>query len=209
MDAITSIQSRIADIQLRISSFERAVPTAGVLGTSAASASSLASSSASGFSIALATEQLLASGQVDGAVGTGKSQMNAQGVPLAYLGYGNGKVPSSALSTVAGTGAQLWAPAARSFEALRSAAAADGVTIGVTDSYRSYDAQVDVAARKGLYNQGGLAAVPGTSDHGWGTALDLKLDQPGLAWMKAHGTEYGFTADVPGESWHWHYTPSR
>jgi hypothetical protein len=42
-----------------------------------------------------------------------------------------------------------------------------GVDIGVTDSYRSYDAQVDVARRKGLYSQGGLAATPGTSDHGW------------------------------------------
>jgi LAS superfamily LD-carboxypeptidase LdcB len=92
---------------------------------------------------------------------------------------------------------------------MASAAAADGVSIGITDSYRSFDAQVDVAARKGLYNQGGLAAVPGTSDHGWGTALDLRLDQPALTWMKAHGKEYGFTADVPGESWHWHYVPTR
>ncbi len=203
MDAITSIQSRIAEIQTRIASFESSAPPAGVLGSTATSSSTTA------FGSALASAQVIANGQSLGVVGTGRSLMNAKGVPTAYLAYGNGKVPASALSPVAGTDAQLWPPAARSFEAMRSAAAADGVAIGVSDSYRSFDAQVDVAARKGLYGQGGLAAVPGTSDHGWGTALDLKLDSSGLAWMKTHGTEFGFVDDVPGESWHWHYAPTR
>jgi len=204
VDAITSIQSRIAEIQTRISAFERATPPSGALGSA-----STTTSSATAFGSALASEQVLASGQLLAAVGTGGSQLNARGAPTAYLAYGNGKVPASALSPVSGTDAELWPPAARSFEAMRSAASAAGVSIGITDSYRSFDAQVDVAARKGLYNQGGLAAVPGTSDHGWGTALDLTLDPAGLAWMKAHGNEYGYTDDVPGESWHWHYAPTR
>ena len=79
------------------------------------------------------------------------------------------------------------------------------MTIGVTDSYRSYDAQVDVANRKGLYSQGGLAAKPGTSDHGLGLALDLDLDTNALSWMRANAGRFGFVEDTPRESWHWKF----
>ncbi|WP_372595402.1 D-alanyl-D-alanine carboxypeptidase family protein [Actinotalea sp.] len=201
MDAISSIQSRIAEIQTRIASLESATPAVAVLGgTSSTTASS-------GFASVLASEQARSVGSAT-AVGSGRSALNAKGVPLAYVAYGNGKVPSTELSTISGTSAQLWPNAARSFEAMRSAAAADGVTIGVTDSYRSYEAQVDVAARKGIYGQGGLAAVPGTSDHGWGMALDLRLDDAAQSWMQANAQTYGYVDDTPGESWHWHYVPT-
>ena len=62
---------------------------------------------------------------------------------------------------------------------MRAAAAAAGVDIGVTDSYRPYEEQVDLVRRKGLYSQGGLAAVPGTSPHGWGMALDVDVSTLG------------------------------
>ena len=84
-------------------------------------------------------------------------------------------------------------------------AAAQGVHIGVTDSYRSYDAQVSLAQRKGLYRNGGLAATPGTSNHGWGRALDLDLDAKAQAWLRANAGRYGFVEDVPREPWHWTY----
>jgi LAS superfamily LD-carboxypeptidase LdcB len=132
-------------------------------------------------------------------------ERNADGVPVELAGYGNGRIPASALSEVEGTGHKLWAPAADALERARADAAKDGVTIGITDSYRSYDAQVDVAARKGLYSQGGLAAVPGTSDHGWGMAVDLDLDDAAQAWMRANGGRYGFVEDTPREPWHWAY----
>jgi LAS superfamily LD-carboxypeptidase LdcB len=86
---------------------------------------------------------------------------------------------------------------------MRADARAAGVEIGVTDSYRSYDQQVDVARRKGLYSQGGLAAKPGTSDHGWGMSLDLDLDSRAQAWMRANAGRHGFVEDVPREPWHW------
>jgi hypothetical protein len=66
---------------------------------------------------------------------------------------------------------------------------------------------VDLAERKGLYKNGGLAAVPGTSDHGWGRSLDLRLDGAALAWMRENGAAFGFREDVPRESWHWTYYP--
>jgi hypothetical protein len=127
------------------------------------------------------------------------------GVPADLAAYGNGRIPADALAPVGTSGHRLWAPAAGSFEELQAAAARDGVTIGITDSYRSYDAQVDVAARKGLYSQGGLAAAPGTSPHGWGLALDLKLDAGAQEWMRSNGGRFGFVEDTPREPWHWVY----
>jgi LAS superfamily LD-carboxypeptidase LdcB len=82
-----------------------------------------------------------------------------------------------------------------------------GVNIGITDSYRSYTEQVDLAKRKGLYSQGGLAAKPGTSDHGWGLATDLDLDSKAQTWMRANAGKYGFVEDTPREPWHWAYKP--
>lgn len=193
MDGIAAIQQRIAQIETRIA--ELAPPRASALAA--------ASSTSAAFGQVLSSVQ----GTEVSAVGSGSSSVNADNVPYELLGYGNGQIPAAALSTIDGTSHRMWAPAARSFEAMRADAAADGVTIGITDSYRSYDAQVDVAARKGLYSQGGLAAVPGTSNHGWGMALDLRLDDQAQAWMREHADEYGFVEAVPREPWHWEYHP--
>ncbi|NKY38489.1 M15 family metallopeptidase, partial [Cellulomonas septica] len=134
------------------------------------------------------------------------SARDASGVPVDLARYGNGRIPPDALAPVGSTGHRLWAPAAQAFGDLTAAAARDGVRIGITDSYRSYDAQIDVAARKGLYSQGGLAAAPGTSPHGWGLALDLALDDRAQAWMRANAGTYGFEEDTPREPWHWVYS---
>lgn len=120
--------------------------------------------------------------------------------------YDNGRIPAAALAEVGGTGHRLAAPAAAAMEALLGKARADGVTIGITDSYRGYDEQVDLARRKGLYSQGGLAAKPGTSDHGWGLAVDLDLDAQAQAWMRANAGRFGFTENTPREPWHWKFT---
>lgn len=130
---------------------------------------------------------------------------SAAGIPADLVAYGNGKIPPAALTNIAETGHRLWAPAGESFEQLRADATKDGVTIGITDSYRSYESQVEVAERKGLYTQGGLAAAPGTSQHGWGVALDLKLDPQAQAWMRTNARHYGFVEDTPREPWHWVY----
>ena len=129
------------------------------------------------------------------------------GVPADLRAYGNGKIPASALERIGHGEHRLWAPAATAFRRLEAAAERAGVDLGVTDSYRSYAEQVDLARRKGLYSQGGLAARPGTSDHGWGRSLDLRLDNEALSWMREHAEAYGFAANVPRESWHWTYSP--
>ena len=82
----------------------------------------------------------------------------------------------------------------------------------MTDSYRSYPAQVDVFARKPE-----LAATPGRSQHGWGLAVDLcgGAEQFGTevdSWLRLNAGSFGWfhpSWAEPGESrpepWHWEY----
>lgn len=92
---------------------------------------------------------------------------------------------------------------------MRAAAASAGVEIGATGAYRDYAGQVDLARRKGLYSNGGLAAVPGTSQHGWGLAIDVDVNADGQAWLRANASRFGFFEDVPREPWHWEYEHGR
>ncbi|CAA9415120.1 MAG: D-alanyl-D-alanine carboxypeptidase [uncultured Quadrisphaera sp.] len=218
MDGPAGVEARIAEIQGRIAALSAPArpPVAGgpAFGTALAqavtgtSAASTAAPGVLGPTAALTAEDHLAAARLrSGAPVSGG--LTADGAPQELAGYGNGKVPASALSPIGQGSHRLWAPAAEAFERMHAAAARDGVEIGVTDSYRSYEAQVDLAERKGLYSQGGLAAKPGTSDHGWGRALDLDLDGRAQAWMRANGAQHGFVEDTPREPWHWAFTPVR
>ncbi len=123
-------------------------------------------------------------------------------------GYPNGMLPESTLCPLdVGGGHRLRADAADAFNRMY---AAGGPC--VTDSYRSYAGQVDVFRRKP-----DLAAVPGTSNHGWGVAVDFgcgaeSFGSPAYAWLKANAGRFGFAHPVwaePGgsrpEPWHWEY----
>ena len=208
MSGIEAISSRILEIQTTVASFagRTTQPAMGTMGTQALAQTTATPSAATSGTTATAFDLLLAqaTGATTATTATASTfTLNAAGIPSDLAAYGNGQVPTSALAPVGSTGHRLWTPAASAFETLLSAAKADGVNIGITDSYRSYDSQVDLAARKGLYAEGGLAAVPGTSDHGWGLSLDLKLDPAALSWMRTNGATYGFAEDVPREPWHW------
>lgn len=202
VDGIAAIGQRIAAIQATLGSFAPATTTTTAAGTSGTSGTAFARALELAVAGTGAGGAATGAGAASGASGA-SGTLTADGVPTELAAYGNGRIPASALSEVDGTGHRLWAPAADSLERLRADAARAGVTIGITDSYRSYEAQVDVAARKGLYSQGGLAAVPGTSDHGWGMAVDLDLDAGAQEWMRANAGRYGFVEDTPREPWHW------
>ncbi|WP_127125202.1 D-alanyl-D-alanine carboxypeptidase family protein [Georgenia sp. SYP-B2076] len=189
MDGIVAISQRIASIQATLSSLSPAQPSA-------------PAGSADAFG------HVLDRALTDFTPAVGGSALTADGVPADLAAYGNGRVPATALTPVGSTGHKLWAPAAAAFEQVLSAAAADGVTIGITDSYRTYDVQVDVVRRKGLYSEGGLGAKPGTSPHGWGKAVDLDLDATAQAWMRVNAGRFGFVEDTPREPWHWAYKPA-
>jgi LAS superfamily LD-carboxypeptidase LdcB len=90
-----------------------------------------------------------------------------------------------------------------------SSARAAGIQWTITDSYRTYETQVRLAQEKGLYSEGGLAARPGTSRHGFGLALDLggganSSGTPQNNWLVANANSFGFQT-IPREPWHWEY----
>ncbi|MFN8052185.1 MAG: M15 family metallopeptidase [Acidimicrobiales bacterium] len=226
MEIPSNVQARINEI---VSRFEPAVAPASTTSTTdfaSVLSDALASASASDDATVGGTKQADLASLIAGATASRTAVLGGNNSVSAYSSasssapttaiaskgevkaveglYTNGRLPDSALSPIGG-GHRLSPTAANAFLQMKAAAASQGVTIGVTDSYRSYDAQVDVARRKGLYSQGGLAAKPGTSDHGLGLALDLDLDAPALAWMRANGARYGFVADTPRESWHWKF----
>jgi peptidoglycan hydrolase-like protein with peptidoglycan-binding domain len=120
-----------------------------------------------------------------------------------------------------------------------AAAAADGVKLGASDSYRPYDVQLSEFKRRystspisgtstkswegrtyWLKRNEAMAATPGTSNHGWGIALDLAqgdgnpaipktmwLNWKSLTWLAANGPKFGFWNSVKSEAWHWAYFP--
>ena len=199
--SVTAVQARIAEIQARLAPATPSADSAAFgAHLSAAMSETTETATTAGLSSIADASAAVRPPALRHAHNHGRVEP-----PAALRAYGNGKIPAGALAEIGVGDHRLYGPAAANFKQLRAAAAADGVTIGVTDSYRSYDQQVDLARRKGLYSQGGLAATPGTSNHGWGLALDLDLDAKAQQWMRVNGKQYGFVEDVPREPWHWTY----
>ena len=196
---IEGVNARIADIQSRII----ALQTQQAGRTAQQSQSSTTTGGASGDDFASYLSDAVSQAPVNGR----NYSLNSKGIPTDLAAYGNGKIPASALEQVGNTRHKLWAPAAESLTRMMADAERAGVHIGITDSYRPYAEQVDLARRKGLYSQGGLAAKPGTSEHGWGMAADLDLDAKALAWVRDNASKYGFHNTAPRESWHWGFKP--
>lgn len=193
------ISPSLLRVQQRIIELHPRLPSPAVGGASSPiSPSGPASPAATAFSDLLA--QKMATGVSTGA------QAHSHVTPSTDVrSYDNGEIPASALTSIGVGHHRLAGPAAQAFTEMRGEAAAAGIDIRVTDSYRSYDDQVDLVRRKGLYSQGGLAAKPGTSNHGWGLAVDLDLGARAQAWMRANAGRYGFVEDTPREPWHWAY----
>jgi hypothetical protein len=102
------------------------------------------------------------------------------------------------------------------FQELVTAAKADGVNLGLTDSYRTFDQQVDLKRRKP-----DLAATPGTSNHGYGLAFDFvgaggTTKEQAYTWLANNASKYGWSNYVgrsgpdnrgvggtQKEPWHW------
>jgi hypothetical protein len=107
--------------------------------------------------------------------------------------------------------AQLHPEATWNYMRMRTDARADGVVLTISYSYRTLAKQREKYAD---YLAGGnLAAVPGTSNHGWALALDMGIPpypaanhSASFRWLKANAARYGFhNNDAPSEPWHWDY----
>jgi cell wall-associated NlpC family hydrolase len=131
----------------------------------------------------------------------------------AWGGYANGQIPGEALCALGVARHALRCDAAVSYARMSSAfGSAFGSPLCITDSYRSYASQVSAFHRKP-----GLAAVPGTSNHGWALAVDLcgGINIAGSqqwTWMTANAGRFGFVQPEwarPGnekpEPWHWEF----
>jgi hypothetical protein len=144
------------------------------------------------------------------------------------------RVPSSiayhdpAVETLPGqTHHQLFIEARDAFVRLRDAAAADGVRLIVTSSWRSRKKQAGLSQRQ----SNAKAVARGRSAHMYGLAVDLRLSVPGLQvaeantrttekmanlvrmyrspvykWMALRGREFGWYP-YRREPWHWEYNP--
>lgn len=126
--------------------------------------------------------------------------------------YPNGAIPLSALCPVA-PGHYLRADAAHALLQLNAEYQQMwGHPLCLTDSYRAFDSQVELFSVKP-----DLAAVPGRSNHGWGTAVDLcggveVFGSGPHVWMREHAPLFGWFhpswAQEGGsrpEPWHWEY----
>lgn len=109
---------------------------------------------------------------------------------LAWGGHANGRIPESELMAVkVGNATHRFEPTAGSaFQQMVAAAAKDGVTIRLTDSYRTYDQQVHLRNTKGHKV---ATATPGTSIHGWGRAIDVAGDAA-RKWIQQNGARFGW-----------------
>jgi hypothetical protein len=168
--------------------------------------------------------------------------VHAVTMPGSLGGKTNGKLPAEILvdtpGLAGGVTVRLVSPAARSWRALCAAALRAGHTLKATslfDSYRPYEVQQRIfveryttkvlAGRPSVLWQGkrwyqkpgtAVAAVPGTSNHGWALAIDTgeerdsdaaaeSLDNLTLAWLVANEGTYGFSHEVQSEPWHIRY----
>jgi hypothetical protein len=127
-------------------------------------------------------------------------------------GSRNGLLPSNTLCTLFDGHTQLRADAAVALANLDEAYVAKfGSDMCLASGYRTLAQQYAVKAERG-----GLAATPGTSNHGWGLAIDFCERETSGArwtWLKENGPLYGFQnpswaqygGGGPHEPWHWEF----
>lgn len=137
-----------------------------------------------------------------------------RGLVGAWGGFANGRIPLSEMCSASWASRHLFrCDADQALEDLNWAYRATfGVNLTITSSYRTYDEQVALKAAKPT-----LAATPGTSNHGWGLAVDLGggVQTFGSAqhnWLRANANSFGwfhpswaqYDGSLP-EPWHWEY----
>lgn len=146
----------------------------------------------------------------------------------------NGQIPKRLMTVIQGD--LLHHIAARAMLAMLAAMTRDlGFTPSFVDLYRPYTRQYDIFIQRyrqvsyvkylatspsrrkkwvrsngtsyWLHVDGATAAVPGTSNHGWGLAADFEnantLDDDVVRWLLVHADEYGFWMELASELWHW------
>lgn len=169
--------------------------------------------------------------------------VSAVTIPANLGGQTNGKLPPNLLAYTGmpgRTSSQLHTQALRSWKAMAAKVLelfAETLTVtSIPDAYRSYAVQeatflqryttVPLAGRPSKVWNGvrywqkpgtAMSAVPGTSNHGWGLAIDACLwrlvdgtyrtvgitaNAPMFDWLLGHADDYGFSWEAQSEPWH-------
>jgi|GEM_PF-1546688 len=133
----------------------------------------------------------------------------------ATAGYGNGEIPREYMCQLSTFEWHvLRCDAAIQFERLNAAFRAEfGYDLEVTDSFRSLEQQIEAKAAKPK-----LAGKPGTSNHGWGQAVDFAgeihqgYDNAEYLWMYQnaplfgwHNPDWARPGGQKAEPWHWEF----
>ena len=134
--------------------------------------------------------------------------------PRAWGGFDNGRIPAESLCPVPGQPAhRLRCDAAAAYGRMATAYRARFRSrLCITDSYRPYEQQVRAHEAKPR-----LTAEPGTSNHGWGLAVDLcggvnSFGTPQHRWVVANGPTHGWVHPAwakkgkpRAEPWHFEF----
>jgi len=124
----------------------------------------------------------------------------------------NGKLPDSTLADI--PGGRLTKDAAASWQRLRNhIGKKHGVWICPTSRRTAYRTYSEQQYFWNLYQsgKGALAARPGTSNHGWGTTVDVPQTRMAQL-INSEGAQFGWQkkwSDAPSEWWHFRYTPGQ
>jgi hypothetical protein len=143
---------------------------------------------------------------------SGVNPINGYNKPTIPAGMTNGNLPSSVLRSYTST-CRMWSQEYGPASAMILAARKAGITLVTADCYRDYAGQVYWRTWWCNVGKCGNAAVPGTSNHGWGKAIDFHdlsggLPTSGAAyrWMRANAGRFGFVNPIlTNESWHWEW----
>lgn len=129
-------------------------------------------------------------------------------------GAANGQLPDNALCTLWAGNYKLRGDAAVALAKMNIAYKQHfGENICLNSAYRTYSQQASLRAQKP-----GLAAPAGTSNHGWGLAVDMcdgveKGSGSRFQWLRDNAADYGWGnpdwahsgGSGPYEPWHWEF----
>ncbi|MDQ1633993.1 MAG: zinc D-Ala-D-Ala carboxypeptidase [Frankiaceae bacterium] len=143
---------------------------------------------------------------------SGINPINGYNKPTKPVGVTNGNLPVAKLSNYSGS-CRFWSQATGPATAMALAARKAGVNLVFADCYRDYAGQVYWRTWWCNVGKCGNAAVPGTSNHGWGKAADIHDSSGGMPtngsgykWLKANAGRFGFINPIlTNEAWHWEW----
>ena len=156
----------------------------------------------------------------------GANAINFDNRPTVLAGKTNGELAIGAELTRATANCAVAKEAAPSLALMVAEAAKDGINLAQTECYRALSGQVAVSRSYTSAGNSACAATPavapggkvvGTSMHGWGKAVDFRVDgnfsSSQYRWLKANAWKFGWNhpgfAEPGGsacpEAWHWEW----